>query len=1153
MENNEDTEKKINKKFENDKIMDKNSDNDFSNNDQILEDDNKVPSKLCRSVVFLNENHEHHEAKRSISQSTVAESMHPKRLKHLNRFTEYYGWQVYNSLKQIRQFNSHTENSKKKKTASSLEKINEESKESPSIAFSPAKFDTVFKSSVFPFAEQYNKDNLKKDPCFKSKTRLSPQFRRKSSVEIRRQNAFFVSDINLPKKTPATKTMSRVISPESKLLIAGQSKIRTSNHIKLIKSADKINEKARKNESYKSTIPETMTWKEFQIMVEILGLPTFENKVKMWDKLEKHRSLNVKLRSAASHLKHISTKNNVKEGFGLNEVLSGKSLHLLDKKKTNKSFAKLLYKKDGTPASLTCSSSESSLENFLNAYSNLDDIESSLKDPTSPSFAKLKEFSQKYLKKICEDELASDENNDIFPDEKKTTILKQLCNIDKKTSDLGGLPEKCNKNMKDETGRRFLSSDLLTDISDDVTSKSKHDVTSRTKDDVTGRSIDDDISRSRDDVTSRSRHDVTSRSRDDITSRSRDDITNRTKDDITSRSRDDVTSRTKDDVTSRSVDDDISRTKDDVTSRSIDDDTGRSRDDVTSRTKDDDTGRSRDDVTSRTKDDDTGRSIDDVTSRSRNDVVGRNRDYNISRSIDYVTSRSDDEVTGRRRDDVIGRGKHDVTSRSMYEVTRKSKNKVIKRSKSKTTSRSRNKVTKKRRDDVMTKSVDDGNYLDYSEAFDDEDDDQKPKHKDRIKIQKEAPKTNELMHVPYIADEVHVDPILMLKFDGNEFKSQFFEDEPKKSPKDSIKAQQEDSDGISSFDPFNQGHTITLEEKIVFRSDLIEDKGLFDFEMSSLISSETSSNEDDDGKHETVYVYHDPYLVTLLADPEVDDVPVPKPVKKVKEVKPSRTIEPPLQPPTNLCVYDRKEELTDYQPMIFAQDKEIKDMEEKIRLYQLRQKEKVKNQPWLLGRMSFSRQVCRFDLPVDMRQLNDLSAADYLCDFCLISPRRTRLYLNSFERQINQKRKRYLFKPVASLDTKESEMGVGNRSNINLADEESNRTLSLKETAEGIKDVHHVGISDKQIEELFEMLQLTSAEMRVSSKLFMALCALTERLYFSNFSRIEDERIVSGKEAAERLIIEVTDFCNLKWKLEGIKLSEGLQLLFKVLKATDVS
>ena len=62
-----------------------------------------------------------------------------------------------------------------------------------------------FRSSVFPFAEQYNKDNLKKDPCFKSKTRLSPQFRRKSSVEIRRQNAFFVSDINLPKKTPVKK------------------------------------------------------------------------------------------------------------------------------------------------------------------------------------------------------------------------------------------------------------------------------------------------------------------------------------------------------------------------------------------------------------------------------------------------------------------------------------------------------------------------------------------------------------------------------------------------------------------------------------------------------------------------------------------------------------------------------------------------------------------------------------------------------------------------------------------------------------------------------------------------------------------------------------------------------------------------------------
>lgn len=333
----------------------------------------------------------------------------------------------------------------------------------------------------------------------------------------------------------------------------------------------------------------------------------------------------------------------------------------------------------------------------------------------------------------------------------------------------------------------------------------------------------------------------------------------------------------------------------------------------------------------------------------------------------------------------------------------------------------------------------------------------------------------------------------------------------------------------------------------------------------------------------------DPFIKQMLQKPTIDKafpclnkIVVGKAgkggkAKAAKQGKGKALPPPPEQPPTGLCTYDIEalagepsETASIAVPIKKPIDPELLRAKEQIRAYQHRENEKKRLQPWLGGRIAFNKQVCRFGLPMDMCDLKTMTPSEYLKNYCFLSDRRARNYLASFDHQISKRKKKDDKKKNEKDDKKQKKAepaksasvaaSTSSTSTIDakpqqkaLTEEELAKTISFEEIILGVQHVHHNCVTRQQVEDLLDMVKIRQIDIRIEPRLFMALCALTERLYFSKFAMVEDPRMVSGKEAAERLLIEVTDFENLKGKIDGIKLADGLDDLFSVLTAGDVA
>nr|XP_018667319.1 uncharacterized protein LOC100186521 [Ciona intestinalis] len=194
-----------------------------------------------------------------------------------------------------------------------------------------------------------------------------------------------------------------------------------------------------------------------------------------------------------------------------------------------------------------------------------------------------------------------------------------------------------------------------------------------------------------------------------------------------------------------------------------------------------------------------------------------------------------------------------------------------------------------------------------------------------------------------------------------------------------------------------------------------------------------------------------------------------------------------------------------------------------MKLFDEQCKEKIKNQPWLFGRMALSRNICRFWIPMDVRELEGLSPAQYLSKYCVITKRRFKLYSQAFDRQL-QKRK--------SKDTSV----------------EVKTTLDIKECERALRDVHSNCINDEQVSHVRDLVCINNKDTkgnvsRINSALFCQICALTERLFYSHFvTEDNDDEMTSQKQR-----IEDADFDGLEWKLRGVAITKELRrLLFNL-------
>lgn len=74
--------------------------------------------------------------------------------------------------------------------------------------------------------------------------------------------------------------------------------------------------------------------------------------------------------------------------------------------------------------------------------------------------------------------------------------------------------------------------------------------------------------------------------------------------------------------------------------------------------------------------------------------------------------------------------------------------------------------------------------------------------------------------------------------------------------------------------------------------------------------------------------------------------------------------------------YDRKEELSNLNTLSFKDTRAINN----------------------IGRLALSKNVCRFELPIDMKQFEVMTPSNYLEKYCKVNDRRRNLYKRIFDK-----------------------------------------------------------------------------------------------------------------------------------------------------------
>ncbi|XP_031553189.1 titin-like isoform X2 [Actinia tenebrosa] len=170
-----------------------------------------------------------------------------------------------------------------------------------------------------------------------------------------------------------------------------------------------------------------------------------------------------------------------------------------------------------------------------------------------------------------------------------------------------------------------------------------------------------------------------------------------------------------------------------------------------------------------------------------------------------------------------------------------------------------------------------------------------------------------------------------------------------------------------------------------------------------------------------------------------------------------------------------------------------------------RKKEGMK--PWLQGRLALSKQTSRFELPMDVRLLESMTAMEYLTKYCIISTRRKALYKHTFKK----------------------------------VDKDRDGTISFRELDKGLREIHVDSIDIKEVRNIIEMIGADD-KTKFNMKQFSAIAAFSERILFSNFVTEETKNINSTKE-----IIEKADFCSLKSKLDGFNVNPTVRKILESL------
>ncbi|XP_073526863.1 uncharacterized protein [Phyllobates terribilis] len=161
--------------------------------------------------------------------------------------------------------------------------------------------------------------------------------------------------------------------------------------------------------------------------------------------------------------------------------------------------------------------------------------------------------------------------------------------------------------------------------------------------------------------------------------------------------------------------------------------------------------------------------------------------------------------------------------------------------------------------------------------------------------------------------------------------------------------------------------------------------------------------------------------------------------------------------------------------------------------------------PYGISRMGVSNHISRFEIPMDIRQLEDMTVHEYLRSYCRVCKRREIYYKKFFDK----------------------------------FDKDKDGLLSIMDMESALTEVYFNEIDPRLMEEL---MALTSEGKAFDPKLFFSICALSERMFYSRLVTEDMSEINSEKQW-----VETADFATLRWKFEGYNINESLKRLFSVL------
>ncbi|XP_013089067.2 uncharacterized protein LOC106073134 isoform X3 [Biomphalaria glabrata] len=162
----------------------------------------------------------------------------------------------------------------------------------------------------------------------------------------------------------------------------------------------------------------------------------------------------------------------------------------------------------------------------------------------------------------------------------------------------------------------------------------------------------------------------------------------------------------------------------------------------------------------------------------------------------------------------------------------------------------------------------------------------------------------------------------------------------------------------------------------------------------------------------------------------------------------------------------------------------------------------------LNDRMVLTLQSSRFELPMDMRELENLTPQDYLKKYCVVTPRRKLLYTKTFQ------------------DYRDKKGFILGKSSLCSA----------------LTCVLINSMDNDQAEQLCDLLEVDD-KTEVDFDLFSGIAALAERILYPYFVTAETwDRTEFQKE-----MIECADFCALEWKLRGVNVSNQVKKILKSL------